>query len=144
VLVAGQRGLQRPRPDPAALTPTAATSSTATSRPNWIVFGAASSENWSISGSSSAILPTSSSATAAAPPSAPSSTPSMTNGQRMNQSVAPTSFMTSTSRRREKSESRMVFAISIVEAARRIPLPTRKMSSSTFANVSTRFVFLLP
>ncbi len=37
--------------------------------------------------------------------------PSMTNGQRMNQSVAPTSFMTSTSRRRAKSDSRIVFAI---------------------------------
>jgi hypothetical protein len=34
------------------------------------------------------------------PPSAPTSTPSITNGQRMNQSVAPTSFITSTSRRR--------------------------------------------
>ena len=32
----------------------------------------------------------------------------MTNGQRMNQSVAPTSFMTSTSRRREKSDRRIV------------------------------------
>ena len=42
------------------------------------------------------------------PPSAPRTMPSMTNGQRMNQSVAPTSFMTSTSRRREKSDSRIV------------------------------------
>ena len=32
----------------------------------------------------------------------------MTKGQRMNQSVAPTSFMTSTSRRREKSDRRIV------------------------------------
>ncbi len=34
----------------------------------------------------------------------------------MNQSVAPTSFITSTSRRRAKSESRIVFAISRIEA----------------------------
>ena len=46
------------------------------------------------------------------PPSAPSTMPSMTNGQRMNQSVAPTSFMTSTSRRREKSDSRIVLETS--------------------------------
>ena len=36
----------------------------------------------------------------------------MTKGQRMNQSVAPTSFMTSTSRRREKSDRRMVLETS--------------------------------
>ena len=36
----------------------------------------------------------------------------MTNGQRMNQSVAPTSFMTSTSRRREKSDRRIVLETS--------------------------------
>ena len=34
----------------------------------------------------------------------------------MNQSVAPTSFITSTSRRREYSESRIVLAISRIEA----------------------------
>ena len=50
------------------------------------------------------------------PPSAPTSTPSITNGQRMNQSVAPTSFITSTSRRRAYSDSRIVFAISRIEA----------------------------
>ena len=38
------------------------------------------------------------------------------NGPRMNQFVAPTSFITSISRRREKIESRIVFAISSVDA----------------------------
>ena len=44
-------------------------------------------------------------------------TPSITNGQRMNQSVAPTSFMTSTSRRRAYIERRIVFATSRIEAS---------------------------
>ena len=38
------------------------------------------------------------------------------NGPRTNQFVAPTSFITSISRRREKIESRIVFAIRITEA----------------------------
>ena len=38
------------------------------------------------------------------------------NGPRTNQFVAPTSFITSISRRREKIESRIVFAISSIEA----------------------------
>ena len=38
------------------------------------------------------------------------------NGPRTNQFVAPTSFITSISRRREKIESRIVFAISRVDA----------------------------
>ena len=42
------------------------------------------------------------------------------NGPRTNQFVAPTSFITSISRRRAKIESRIVFAISSVEAASRI------------------------
>ena len=49
---------------------------------------------------------------ASTPPIAPSTIPSMTNGQRMNQSVAPTSFITSTSRRRENIDSRIVFEMS--------------------------------
>ena len=40
------------------------------------------------------------------------------NGPRTNQFVAPTSFITSISRRRAKIESRIVFAISSVEAIR--------------------------
>ena len=42
------------------------------------------------------------------------------NGPRTNQFVAPTSFITSISRRREKIESRIVFAISSVAAISRI------------------------
>ena len=38
------------------------------------------------------------------------------NGPRTNQFVAPTSFITSISRRREKIESRIVFAIRSVDA----------------------------
>ena len=49
-----------------------------------------------------------------APPS-PASSPSIMNGPRMNQFVAPTSFMTSISRRRAKIESLIVFAISSVD-----------------------------
>ena len=48
----------------------------------------------------------------------PTITPSITNGQRMNQLVAPTSFITSTSRRRAKIESRIVLAISATDANR--------------------------
>ena len=40
------------------------------------------------------------------------------NGPRTNQFVAPTSFITSISRRREKIESRIVFAISSTDAPR--------------------------
>ncbi len=39
------------------------------------------------------------------------------NGPRTNQLVAPTSFITSISRRREKIDRRMVFAISSTDAA---------------------------
>ena len=79
--------------------------------------GAAISAKSFASGSTSETLTTPSSAIAVMPPSAPTSTPSITNGQRMNQSVAPTSFMTSTSRRRAYIESRIVFATSSSEAS---------------------------
>ena len=52
-----------------------------------------------------------------APPRKPTSRPSITNGQRMNQLVAPTSRITSTSRRRAKIESRIVLATSSTEAS---------------------------
>ncbi len=42
--------------------------------------------------------------------------PSSMNGQRTNQLVAPTSFITSTSRRRAKIESRIVLPISSTAA----------------------------
>ena len=45
-------------------------------------------------------------------PTNPTVTPSIRNGQRMNQLVAPTSFMISTSRLRAKMESRMVLEMS--------------------------------
>ena len=46
--------------------------------------------------------------------------PSITKGQRMNQFVAPTSFITSTSRRRAKIDSRIVLPISRIDATSRI------------------------
>ena len=49
-------------------------------------------------------------------PSTPQIIPSSMNGQRTNQLVAPTSFMTSTSRRRAKMESRIVLPISSTAA----------------------------
>ena len=47
------------------------------------------------------------------------------NGPRTNQFVAPTSFMTSISRRRAKMESRIVFAMRIVDAASRMTTAMR-------------------
>ena len=55
------------------------------------------------------------------------------NGPRTNQFVAPTSFITSISRRRAKIESRIVFAISSVEATRSRITAMRKTSEMTFA-----------
>ena len=52
-------------------------------------------------------------------PISPASSPSIMNGPRTNQFVAPTSFITSISRRRAKIESRMVFAMSRVEETSR-------------------------
>jgi hypothetical protein len=57
-----------------------------------------------------------SSSTASTPARKPTITPSITNGQRMNQLVAPTSFITSTSRRRANTDRRIVFAINAIEA----------------------------
>ena len=48
-------------------------------------------------------------------PTTPQRSPSSMNGPRMNQFVAPTSFITSISRRRAKIESRIVFAIRSVD-----------------------------
>ena len=56
----------------------------------------------------------------------------MTNGQRMNQSVAPTSFMTSTSRRRANSDRRIVLEISRTEAS------TSSAASSAMLSFTTR------
>ena len=100
---------------------------------NAIVRGAAISVQLLASGSSRAILVAASTAMANSAPTAPTMIPSITNGQRMNQSVAPTSFITSTSRRRAYSDSRMVLAISRIEA-------TTKRTVNTAAVIVTRFV----
>ena len=66
------------------------------------------------------------------------------NGPRTNQLVAPTSFITSISRRREKIESRIVFAIRSTEAARRTTTATRKTTSITRATWRIRFEVCCP
>ena len=78
-------------------------------------------------------LPSRSSTTAANAPSTPQSRPSTMNGPRTNQFVAPTSFITSISRRRAKIESRIVFAIRSTDAIRRITTATRNTTSITRA-----------
>ena len=70
----------------------------------------------SLSGSTIVILPIHRISMATSPPMKPTTTPSITKGQRMNQRVAPTSRITSTSRRRVKIESRIVLPTSISEA----------------------------
>ena len=60
-------------------------------------------------------------------------------GPRTNQFVAPTSFMTSISRRREKIDSRIVFAIRSTDAPRRTMTAIRNTSSITRATLRIRF-----
>ena len=60
------------------------------------------------------------------------------NGPRTNQFVAPTSFITSISRRREKIESRIVFAISSADEISRTTVATANAVESTRATVTTR------
>ena len=60
------------------------------------------------------------------------------NGPRTNQFVAPTSFITSISRFREKIESRIVLAIRSAEEIRSTIVASRKAVESTFATVRTR------
>jgi len=78
---------------------------------------------------------------AAIAPISPQIIPSSMNGPRTNQFDAPTSFITSTSRRLEKIERRMVFAIRIVEAIIKITDPSRKMYLITFVTERIRSVF---
>ena len=66
------------------------------------------------------------------------------NGPRTNQFVAPTSFITSISRRREKIESRMVFAISSTEAPSSTSTAIRKTSSITRATLRIRLESFCP
>ena len=71
---------------------------------------------WPRIAGSAASLPSRRSTTAARAPTSPHRRPSTMNGPRTNQFVAPTSFITSISRRREKIESRMVFAMRSTDA----------------------------
>ena len=66
------------------------------------------------------------------------------NGPRTNQFVAPTSFITSISRRREKIESRIVFAISRIDATSRTITASRNTISITRATRRMRFAVFLP
>ena len=61
------------------------------------------------------------------------------NGPRTNQFVAPTSFITSISRRREKIERRIVFAIRITDAIRSTTTMTRKTIQITLPTWMIRF-----
>ena len=58
----------------------------------------------------------------------------------MNQSVAPTSFITSTSRRRAYSDSRIVLAISRIEATPSRPASSAIVSFTT--RVTERILFV--
>ncbi len=66
------------------------------------------------------------------------------NGPRTNQFVAPTSFITSISRRREKIESRIVLAISSTDAPRSTSTAMRKTSSITRATLRMRLESFWP
>ena len=61
------------------------------------------------------------------------------NGPRTNQFVAPTSFITSISRRREKIESRIVFAIRSDAEMSRIATAIAKIASTQCAKWRIRF-----
>src|SRR5580658_7771006 len=61
-------------------------------------------------------------------PKRPWATPSNMNGTRMNQLVAPTSFMTDTSRRRAKMARRMVLMMSTEADNNKITASTKKTS----------------
>ncbi len=66
------------------------------------------------------------------------------NGPRTNQFVAPTSFITSISRRREKIDSRIVFAISSVAATSSTTTASRNTISITRATRRMRFAVFFP
>ena len=65
-----------------------------------LLFCAARKEKVLLSGSTIVILPSHRISMATSPPAKPTTTPSIMKGQRMNQRVAPTRRITSTSRRR--------------------------------------------
>src|SRR5258707_214820 len=66
------------------------------------------------------------------------------NGPRTNQFVAPTSFITSISRRREKIDRRIVLPISNGDAIPSRTAPIRETEAITWANRSTKLVRRLP
>ena len=66
------------------------------------------------------------------------------NGPRTNQFVAPTSFITSISRRLAKIDSRIVFAISSVDAMRSTTSPTRNTASMMPPTLTTSRAFSPP
>ncbi len=137
-----QEAAQRqPRARPRSRRPPA-TSSTTTSSPKLIVSRRREQrEVAATSGSSSAIFPTTQQQDREQRRRArPRTIPSITNGQRMNQSVAPTSFITSTSRRRENSDRRIVFEISRTDAT--TSSTASRPSSSFTTRVATRIFFV--
>src|SRR5918995_2938294 len=93
---------------------------------------------------SAASLLTKSRITASSEPTRPQIKPSSMNGPRTNQFVAPTSFITSISRRRAKIERRIVFAIRIAAAERSTRTAIPKMALMMFATRRIRFAFSFP
>ena len=81
---------------------------------------------------------------AASEPISPQRNPSTMNGPRTNQFVAPTSFITSISRRRAKIERRIVLPIIRIAAMSMTATATRKVISIACAKRSTAFVVLRP
>ena len=111
---------------------------------NEIACTSSPSSMWPSTCGSAISLPSNSRNTATTDPTSPQIRPSSMKGPRTNQLVAPTSFMTSISRRREKIESRIVFAIKRVEAARRIATASRKSASITRATLRIRLAVFSP
>ena len=89
-------------------------------------------------------LPITRKSTARTEPASPQKSPSSMNGPRTNQFVAPTSFITSISRRREKIDSRIVFAISRIDAISRTAVASVKTASITCATCRIRCETCLP
>ena len=105
------------RPEPAAPSRSPAPRTISTCSPNGQACTSASFR-W-MTWPRKSVRPSKSRTIAPTAPASPASSPSIMNGPRMNQFVAPTSFITSISRRRAKIESRIVFAISRVEEMNR-------------------------
>ena len=93
---------------------------------------------------SATALPSTRKSTASSEPASPQKRPSSMNGPRTNQFVAPTSFITSISRRREKIESRIVFAIRSIDAISRIAVASVNTASITCATWRMRCDTCLP